>query len=984
MAHQSSAYDVLTGVAFLSMWFGVLGSLTAGQPPRPVEGRAERRVLAALLIDAGRLVTVDRLMDALWGDSPPRTAQASLHVRVSNLRRAVGRGSIASEPAGYRVVVGDDDVDAAVFERLLADGRRHLADGEPVRAHDDLGAALRLWRGPAYADVAYEPFAETEAARLERLRLLAVDEDVEARLAIGLASEVAAELEDAVKSDPTDERRWSQLMRALYRSGRQVDALRASRQLATQLREIGLDPSAEIRVLEHAILVQDPSLTAPVPQTGPRTAARSTLSRRLVGRADELAVLESVLRPGAVVTLTGTGGVGKTALALAAMDAVRAIRGVPVTFVALDAIRDGADVPAVVLAGIDGTQESGRSVADCIATRLAMQARLLVLDNAEHVLAAVAGLVASILDEANQTCLLVTSREPLRLDEEAVVAVPCLAIADTSDGASTVMAPAVELFVRRAEQARPGFVPNGAELRAVGDICRRLDGLPLALELAAARLAVLSVSELADRLSDRFRLLGTGRRDDARHESLDAVIAWSFELLDEIERAALRRFSVFAGGATLAALEQVCGTDPIGVDGVLDAVARLVRKSLVVVDRTAPTTRYGLLESVRAFAGRELDDAGERAPITRQYLQWAIELSTSIEASMSGPDETTWRTVARTEHANLLEALHTAWTTPSYHEDFVELAGRLRQRWEADGKLTEAEVWLERALTTERSANVHRVRALLGVGRLADRRGDWTNAERVYHEGLLMARQLNEPQWEANALNNLSYVAYARGDNDQSERLAHAALAIARPMGDLENEARALTMEGMISGSVGDFESAECNYLAALDRCQTQQSPAFTCQLLSNLGDVATKRGDHQAAVDWNEQALASARELDDRAMLAIALANTAENYVALGELDTAAAHLDEASDVSQTLGMPMIELAVLACRARLLVLQGDTHGAIDAARRSTDAVLRYGVPHVVVETLLQNASTIAALGETDLARNWLSQAEAWRRKPVS
>jgi predicted ATPase/DNA-binding SARP family transcriptional activator len=964
------------------MWFGVLGSLTAGQPPRPIEGRAERRVLAALLIDAGRLVTVDRLMDALWGDCPPRTAQASLQVRVSHLRRTIGRDRIASEPAGYRLAVVDDDVDATVFERLLADGRGHLAGRDAARAHDDLSAALRLWRGPAYADVAYEPFAENEAARLERLRLLARDEDVEARLAMGLASEVAAELEDAVKSDLTDERRWSQLMRALYRSGRQVDALRVSRQLATQLREIGLDPSADIRALEHAILIQDPELTAPAPQVrlhaaGPPASPANEApgTGGLVGRADELALLETLLRPGAVVTLTGTGGVGKTALARAAMDRVRALRAGAATFVALDSVRDGADVAALVLSSIEGAEETGCSVADCIAERLVTHPRLLVLDNAEHVLAKVARLVERIVAEAQETCVLVTSREPLGLDEEVVVAVPCLGVADPT--ASTVVGPAVKLFVRRSQQARPGFAPNEAERGIVQDICERLDGLPLALELAAARLAVLSVSELDYRLSDRFRVLGTGRCDESRHDSLGAVMAWSFELLDPVERTALRRISVFPGGATLAALEVVCGSEPIGVDGVLDALARLVRKSLVVVDRAGPTTRYRLLDSVRAYAARELDAADERAAIRRRLVEWAVELARSIESSMNGLDEATWRTVARVEHANLLEALHTAWSTPSGHADFVELAGRLRQRWEADGRFTEAEIWLERALGLDRAADVHRVRALMGAGRLADRRGDWTKADRLYHEALDLARRLGEPQWEANALNNLSYVAYGRGDNDESERLAHAALAIAGPIGDVVNEVRAWGMAGIIALSVGDLDASETHFLASLEASRRQKNPAFEGQILANLGEVASKRGDLYAALHWNTQALAIARELDDRAILAIALVNCATDNVALGELDTAAELLDEADENSQTLAMPMIELAALACRARLLVLQGDTNGAIDAARRSTDAVLRHGVPHIVVETLVENATTVARLGETELARTWLSHVKA-------
>ena len=956
------------------MWFGVLGSLTAGQPPRPVEGRAERRVLAALLLDAGRLVTADRLMDAVWGEAPPRTAHASLQVRVSNLRRAVGRDRIISESSGYRLVVGDDDVDAGVFERLLSEGRHHLAAGQPERAHHRLTEALRLWRGPAYADVAYEPFAADEAARLERLRCLARDDDVEARLGLGLTAEVAAELEDAVTSDPTDERRWSQLMRALYCCGRQADALRAFRRLSTQLRDIGLDPSPELRALEHAILVQDPTLS----QVRPVTVRGPSWDDALIGRADILTRLENLLRAGALVTLTGTGGVGKTALAYAAIDRVRTSCDLPTTFVALDGVRDAADVAAVVLAAVHGVEEPGGSLVDRIVGRLIIEPRLLVLDNAEHVASAVTEIGRRIAVEALETCLLVTSREPLALDHEVVLEVECLAVpADADTGDAIVSAPAVQLFLRRAGQARPEFVANETELSAVARICRQLDGLPLAVELAASRLGVLSTGEIEQRLSDRFRLLGTGRHDERRHDSLRAVIAWSFDTLDDIEQAALRRFSVFAGGASLAALEDVCGAEPVGSDGVLDTLTRLARKSLVVVDRTGPATRYSLLESIRAYATRALEAAGDAAPTRRRHLQWAVDLAHTIEDNMNGPHEATWCAVGRLEHANFLEALHTGSTTATCDALFVELAGRLRQFWEAAGLLTEAEGWLQRALDIKRPADVHRVRALLGAGRLADRRGDWARAERRYREGLELARQLNAPQWEANALNNLSYVSYARGDNDGSMDLADRALAIARRTDDHINQGRALTMSALIAQSCGDLHTARRHHLDALDVCGPDTSPALAAQSLANLGDVTFRLGDVRAALDWNEQSLAIARELDDRQLLAIALVNAAENNVELGELSTATALLDEALGITRTLSMPMIELAALACRARALMMQGESGAAIDAARQSTDAVLRYGVPHVVVDTLIQNANTVMPLGESELATKWLRHANA-------
>ena len=548
--------------------FRVLGPVEVRDDGRALAlgGPRRRALLARLLLDAGSFVSADRLIDDLWGEGAGESALHSLHVYVSELRRALGpEGATAleREGRGYRLAIGADQLDAARFERLLAEARRAGGERAHNRSRTLTTEALELWRGEPYADVTYEAWAAGEIARLAELRVAAEELRIEAELELGGHASAIAELEPLIRAHPLQERLRYLMVLALYRAGRQADALEAYQDCRRALVEgLGIDPSAELQALERAVLLQSPELAveAPVSLNTERRAPLPTPATTLVGRAEELAALTGLLgRDDArMVTLTGPGGTGKTRLALAAAERLAPSFESGAYFVSLVE----ADEPTLVLPAIAaalGLEESGsRPLAQLLAAALAERELLLVLDNFEHVLPA-ARHIADLLAEAPRLSVLVTSRASLRLRGEHEFPVAPLPLPPPGAAADEIAGyPSVELFANRAREVNPSIRLDEAATGAVAEICRRLDGLPLALELAAARVRLLPPEAMLGRLEHRLDLLPARAHDaPARQRTLRDAIGWSYELLDEEERAVFRQLGVFAGGCTLEAAEQV-------------------------------------------------------------------------------------------------------------------------------------------------------------------------------------------------------------------------------------------------------------------------------------------------------------------------------------------------------------------------------------------------------------------------------------------
>ncbi len=570
------------------MEFRLLGPLeVAGDDGAEVAlgGPRPRAVLALLLLSANEAVSVDRLIDGVWGESPPASAAGALQVHVHSLRKTLGTDRIVTRAPGYLVRVEPGELDVQRFEQLLADGDPH--------------GALELWRGEALADVAFEPFAQAEAARLEEMRLAALEARIDADLDAGRHRALAGELDVLAAAHPHRERLQAQRMLALYRGGRQADALAAYREAREALDELGLEPSAELRGLERRMLEQDPSLAV-----AERGAAIPRAATTLIGRRLERAAAQALLgRPDTrLLTLTGTGGSGKTRLALALADERK-----DAVFVDLSPLADASLLLATIAAALDLGDVSGRE-AETLRDALSGQPPLLVLDNLEHLPEAFAD-VARLLETAPELRILATSRTPLRIEAEREYRVPPLAVPELGvETAAEADSDAVRLYVERARVELPDFELTDANANAVARICRALDGLPLAIELAAARVRVLGPEGTAKRLGERLSLLTRSAPDlPERQRSLRATIDWSYRLLDEPAAHVFRALSVFAGGATLDAVEAVADPET----DVPAALAALLDSGLVNHDAPGGEPRFAMLETIREFAAAELRDAGE-------------------------------------------------------------------------------------------------------------------------------------------------------------------------------------------------------------------------------------------------------------------------------------------------------------------------------------------------------------------------------------
>jgi predicted ATPase/DNA-binding SARP family transcriptional activator len=815
------------GVRVLEL--GVLGPVRAVRDGRELGlgGPKPRAVLALLLADAGRVVPAEYLADVLWQGAPPPGAAKTLRSYVSRLRSLLDpEAALVPQGGGYAIRVQPDQVDASRFERLVATARVALEAGAAAAAAGLFAEALALWRGRALADVVeVEPLAR-EAARLEEVRLLAVEGRIEADLALGRAAEVTGELEGLVGEYPVRERLWRLLVLALYRAGRQADALAAYRRARDMLAaELGIEPGAELRALEQAVLRQE------VPAAPPM--ARHNLPARLtsfLGREEELAAVEGLVGEARLVTLTGAGGAGKTRLALEfAAGAVERF-GDGVWLADLAGIADAGLVPSVVMAAL-GVRQSGEvPVMEALVWRLRSAELLLVLDNCEHLLGGCAGLAVTLLGSCPGLRVLATSREPLGVPGEAVYPVPPLAVPAGSDGAQALAgAPAVRLFLARARSAGAGAGVAAAPVAVVARICRELDGLPLAIELAAARASVLSAEEIEAHLADKFRFLGYRQPvADPRHQTLKAAIGWSYDLLSEHERRVFGVLSVFAGGFTLAAAAAVCcGGDEAAA---LDLVDQLAAKSLVVAEPTARGTRYRLLETIRQYAAGRLAEAGEAAQVRVQHAEAYLQLA---ERERELP-------VLARELDNFRAALDFTLGCDSLAGP--RLARALGGFWLSRGLFEEGQGWLERALATDPAdpglrAGLHRL-----LGAVLYAAGDLERAQAILAQGSEIAAAAGLPAVQARIqVLRAEIRATQDGNYTEAVEVCEEAAALLESDGELGGLAEALVSAGKLRFIAGD---------------------ALASQALERAATWARRSGNHRAEQETRTWLVATFRDL--------------------------------------------------------------------------------------------------------------------------
>ncbi|HEX5614958.1 MAG TPA: BTAD domain-containing putative transcriptional regulator [Acidimicrobiia bacterium] len=889
------------------MEFRLLGPLTVVDDHAAeisLKGERVRRLLALLVLHAGRVVPVDRIVDELWGDDQPADAPNALHTQVSRLRsalRAAGRSEcIATRPPGYVLEVEPDEVDFQCFERESEEGRARFAEGDAAGAAAILHAALARWRGDALADIADDDFARAERARLAELRRTVEEDRVDAELAAGRHAELVGELEALVAAEPLRERRTAQLMLALYRAGRQADALRvfqAAREVLID--ELGIEPSTELRELETAILEQDAALAAPprldatVVMSAP---ARLEIPRPLsecVGRHDEIAELERRVATHRLVTLVGPGGAGKTRLAVeVGRRTAERFRDGAVLVDLAPVDRPGAIVPAMTRAlGFDeprttsGGAETVQDAAVVLAQVVRERELLVVVDNCEHLLDDVATVVTTVLGRCAGVSVLATSREALGLPGEQTFLVPPL---DTDD--------AVALFTARALAGSPHFTVDDAAHQTISELCARLDGMPLAIELAASRTRVFSVAQLAERLADRFRLVaGTARGSLPRHQTLRAVVDWSYDLIDDDERRVFERLSVFAGGCTLAAAEAVVAGDDVDVAAVPDLLERLVAKSLVATRDDPNGIRFTMLQTLIEYGREKLIERGDDGATRRRHAEWLRD--EALRADECGP--MTISIELSPEIDNVRAA--TVWALEHDPALALDLAARLGWFWTLNDVMAEGWRVLVRGLElADDVVEDVRIRALAWACGLANMIGERVDAETRGAEAVERARRFGDPRLIGIAACQYAAALTDRGSFDE----AMALLSEGRAHLETVDDQFALAHTDMReSYAVFLLEGPEAAYRLvrrATERFRSIGDRGAQMYALDALGEAAEAAGHLDEAAAALEQSWVQAASLPGIGRRSLTLSRLARVRLAQDRLDEALALAEEAEALAR------------------------------------------------------------------------------------
>jgi len=845
-------------------------------------GDLGRKAFAYLVLERRRPVPRDELADALWGEDLPATWTAALRGTLSRVRSNLADAGLV-DPDVLRSGSGcyqlqlpiDAFVDVERVDAALDSAQQDLVVA-PARARQSAAEAADL-AGRQFLPGAGGEWVERRQAALAALHVRALEVLAEAAVADGDCGAAVAAAELAIALAPLRESAHARLMAAHAGAGNRAAALRAYEACRRALaEELGVSPSPETYELYVRLLRDEPLVEAK-----PATVATNLPSERtsFVGREDQIDELRRQLGSTRLVTLTGPGGVGKSRLAVRVAESLVDDHPDGVWLVELAGMSDPALVPQQVLSVLGVPEAAAESAAEAVAGHLADRCVLLVVDNCEHLVGACAALADAILRRSSLARVLATSREPLGVPGETTWAVPPLPAPD-----------AARLFVDRAHAAAPELDLN-AVAADVDAICARLDGIPLALELAAARTKVLSPAQIADRLGDHLSLLvGGPSAAPGRHQTLRAAIDWSFEALAAEERALFARLSVFAGGCGLEAAQAVCGD---GDRDVLDALAALVDKSLVAIDRRADRPRYRMLETLRQYAAERLTEAeaGGTAAVRTRHLDWAVELAAMGEVKLQGEEQATWLGVLDEEHDNMRAALD--WAAESGRvEHGLRLAAALVRFWEIRGYLRQGRARLEAFASEAEGPAVLRAKALNAAAVLAQRQGDVAGARRSYQECLVVQRAQDDRVGIATALHGLANLAVNDGDLVTARALFEENLAVARELGSARMEAASMMNLGVVAHAAfmrGHRDVADAGpdahrfYRAALAAYEALGDGYGQALALENLATLTRLHpGDWQAARQLHEQCLAIRRSLGDR----LGIADSAR-YIALIALRT-------------------------------------------------------------------------------------------------
>ncbi|MEV6159017.1 BTAD domain-containing putative transcriptional regulator [Nonomuraea sp. NPDC052129] len=899
-----------------------------------VPGIRLRALLAALALEPGRIVTRARLVDWIWGEQPPADEVNALQALVSRLRRVLPDGVIEADSGGYRLAVAPDAVDVSRFEQLVGQARA----AEPAARADLLRSALALWRGTAMADLALQGSDAFDAAvaRLDELHVAALGDRVDADIRLGRGSELVSELTELVAAYPLREGFVAALMRALAEAGRGSEALTVYQRTRERLaEELGVDPSAKLSALHTALLRGELGERADNHKTNLRAELTS-----FVGKKNDVSAVAALAAKHRLVTLTGAGGSGKTRLATETARTMLADLPDGAWLVELASVGEGGDLAQAALTAIGLRDQAllggsrGGEPMDRLIAAVRERAILLILDNCEHVIEAAAAFADRLLGECRRLRIVATSREPLGITGEVLWQVEPLALpAGGADPAEAGSSPAVRLLRDRADLVRKDIGSDADTVAAMVRICRALDGMPLAIELAAARLRTMSVDQLARRLDDRFRLLTSGSRTVlARHKTLRAVVDWSWDLLTETERDVLRRLSVFSGGVSLEAAEQVCGEETSAGEQVFDVLTALIDKSLLLADGQG-TPRYRMLNTIREYAAQRLAEAGQSEPARRAHLAYFTELAETAEPRLRRAEQVEWLSRLGAEHDNISTALRGA-IAEGWAQEAMRLVAAAGWYWYLSGHRAEgAELSIAAASLPGEVSDEVRALAYLNV--------------------------------------TIFVTAGVTGDQYQAREWIEQAHRFARRSGSRHPLLGFVELhERMLRGPA--------EFMPAFEPLIADADPWVRAQARLSRGRLRLTLGGDETGVDLDaETALAEFRTLGDRMGISLALTFLADRLAMRGEFARACEHYEQAALALMEVGATEDVVGFRARQAQLYWLLGDERSsacAMAEARRIADGIVW---PDALVELALAQAQLARLRGEPDQAREHLAMVRA-------
>ena len=1012
-----------------ALYVSTLGAFTVWRGGERIPAAAWSRHKAAALFKvllgaSGHRMRREQIVEILWPDAAPGRGDNSLRFTLHQLRTLLDApwmpASYLQTRNGLLVLVampcedGEDAeqpaswLDATAFATVATNA---LA-GEEIAA---CRAAIDLYTGPYLPEEPYEDWAVGRREELAQLHLGVLVHHARMQARVDAPGETAAAWQAVLAADPCHEEAAYALMRLLAARGQVADALRVYRTVAAALRaDLQVLPAAAIGRLErqlharHGEAAPDPDAMVPGALTtgaagafeweappdaampdlpAPRGTNLPVAVTSFIGRQREQSAIRDLLASARLLTLTGTGGAGKTRLALQVAGALQERFPDGVWMVGLAPLSNPDLVPVVVATALGLTQiQSGMSG---MLDLLRPKRLLLVLDNCEHLLDACAELASGLLAACPEVRLLASSRESLNIPGETTYQVPPLSVptperAPSLDG--LLQYEAVQLFLDRAGAHRHGFALTARNAQAVATICTRLDGSPLAIELAAARVRALPVEEIATRLDDRFRLLTGGPRTVLpRHQTLRAALDWSHDLLSEPERILLLRLAVFAGGCTLQAAESVCASGAVGDWEVLDLLTALVGKSLVEMAEHNGGARYRLRETMRQYAQERLAASGEMAEVHTRHLRWCIAQAEQGVPAIIGPGQRAWLDHLAVEHDNLRAALSWILLEETRQHAGVgaalRLVGLLWPFWWHHGHLHEGRRWLEDVLAISGDMRTtDRAHTLDGAGVLAADQGDYARAAALHEESLALWRDLGDRQGIAAALNNGGSVLQQQGDHFRAAALHEESLALWRDLGDRQGIAKALNQLGCLAwANGGDYDRAAALLTESLALRHDLGDTRGIAIALNNLGLVAFQRGDHDRARALLTESLALRRDLGDTRGVAISLGNIGHLASQQGNYDDATALLTESLTLRRDLGDTRGIAECLASLAAVAVAQGQAEraahlfGAASAARETVGLPWLAGAIHAALDQAAGAARMV--LGEAAFAAAW-----AWGR----